>query len=194
MARGKVSTGEHLTFTAPSGGVVAGTPKIIGSMWVIPLTTKAETLKFAADYQGVWVLPKETGGGKAWTEGAKVYWDAGNNRVTIDAIDGALLGVAYTAAADGATTGEVLLLNPLAEIGEGPQAAIPDWTLTLVAGTANDASAAIPLPTDTPASADALRDDIATNIIPAIRDNFADVGTKLNSVLAVLRTHGLIAP
>ncbi|HUG63024.1 MAG TPA: hypothetical protein VMP03_14330 [Methylomirabilota bacterium] len=35
---------------------------------------------------------------------------------------------------------------------------------------------AVPAPTDTPADADALRDDIAANLVPAINDNLADLG------------------
>ena len=52
---------------------------------------------------------------------------------------------------------------------------------------------AVPVPADTPADADALRDDIATNIIPAINNNLADVQAKVNGILAALRSVGLIA-
>lgn len=54
----------------------------------------------------------------------------------------------------------------------GDQTAIPDLTLTS--------------PTDTPASADALRDDLNTNVLPPIV-------AKINAVLAMMRTAGLIA-
>lgn len=60
-------------------------------------------------------------------------------------------------------------------------------SLTGTVGTANDAMTAIAAPTDTPASADALRDDIATNMIPAINNNFADLQAKVNAILAANR-------
>ncbi len=52
------------------------------------------------------------------------------------------------------------------------------------AGTANDTIQALPDPTDTPATADALRDDLVAVLIPAIRNNFADVAAKINAILA----------
>ena len=52
---------------------------------------------------------------------------------------------------------------------------------------------AVPVPADTPADADALRDDIATNVIPAINNNLADVQAKVNGILAVLRGVGIVA-
>ena len=41
--------------------------------------------------------------------------------------------------------------------------------------------------------ADALRDDIATNVIPAINNNLADVQAKVNGILAALRGVGIVA-
>lgn len=54
------------------------------------------------------------------------------------------------------------------------------------AGTANDTIAAIPDPADTPASADALRDDIVANTLPAVRNAIADLAAKINAVIAAL--------
>lgn len=50
-------------------------------------------------------------------------------------------------------------------------------------GTANNTLAAIPDPADTPASADALRDDLVANVLPRIRDAFADVAAKVNAII-----------
>jgi hypothetical protein len=50
------------------------------------------------------------------------------------------------------------------------------------AGTANTTIQAVPDPTDTPASADALRDDIVANLLPAIRNNFADLAAAVNAL------------
>jgi hypothetical protein len=66
-------------------------------------------------------------------------------------------------------------------------------SLTGSVGTANDAMTAIAAPTDTPASADALRDDLAAVMVPAINNNLADLQAKVNAILVALRTAGIIA-
>jgi hypothetical protein len=60
-------------------------------------------------------------------------------------------------------------------------------------GTANDTVQALTDPGDSPATADALRDDLVANLIPELRNNFADVTAKVNDVLTALRNLGLIA-
>lgn len=60
-------------------------------------------------------------------------------------------------------------------------------------GTANNTLAPMPTLTDSPASADALRDDINTNMVPVINSNFADLGAKVNAILVALRGVGIIA-
>lgn len=59
-------------------------------------------------------------------------------------------------------------------------------------GTPSETIAAIPSPADTPASADALRDDLNTNAFPSIRNAFASLTARQNLILDVLRGHGLI--
>lgn len=56
---------------------------------------------------------------------------------------------------------------------------------------ANIASGAITDPVDAPADADALRDDLVANAIAEIGANFTALDTKINNILAKLRTHGL---
>ena len=50
------------------------------------------------------------------------------------------------------------------------------------AGTANTTVEALPDPADTPLTADALRDDIVTNLLPALRNNFADIVAQINAL------------
>lgn len=57
-------------------------------------------------------------------------------------------------------------------------------------GTGDGTIASIPLPADSPLTADALRDDLSTNVIPAIRNGLSDLAVKLNAILAVLRARG----
>lgn len=54
-------------------------------------------------------------------------------------------------------------------------------------GTANNTIAAIPNPADTPASADALRDDLVANTIPALKDAIADLAAKVNAIISALK-------
>ena len=46
---------------------------------------------------------------------------------------------------------------------------------------------------DSPASADALRDDLAANTIPDIESKLNALGSAINSVIAVLESKGLMA-
>jgi hypothetical protein len=61
------------------------------------------------------------------------------------------------------------------------------------AGTANDTLEAIPDPADTPASADALRDDIVANVLPALRNDLADLAAKVNEILTAMKSAGSMA-
>lgn len=60
------------------------------------------------------------------------------------------------------------------------------------AGTANNTIEAMANPTDSPATADALRDDLVANLLPAVRNNFADLAAKVNEIRTVLRASGLM--
>jgi hypothetical protein len=59
-------------------------------------------------------------------------------------------------------------------------------------GTADDNIEFIPDPADDPATADDLRDDLVANLIPELRNNFADLTAKVNKALTVLRDVGLM--
>ena len=91
----------------------------------------------------------------------KVYRDQGGDRLVVEA--GGIVQL---------KTGGQIVGNA------GTQAsAIADLAGTV--GAANDTMTAVPVPADTPADADALRDDIATNVIPAINNNLADLQAKV---------------
>jgi hypothetical protein len=60
-------------------------------------------------------------------------------------------------------------------------------------GTANNTVQALTDPVDSPLTADALRDDLVANLIPELRNNYADLTAKINTILTALRNHGLIA-
>lgn len=59
-------------------------------------------------------------------------------------------------------------------------------------GTANDTVQALTNPADAPATADALRDDLVANLIPELRNNFADLAGKINALRTALRNGGVL--
>jgi predicted RecA/RadA family phage recombinase len=97
--------GEIIQLIAPSGGVVAGAPKLIGSLVVVPCVTVAQTLPFSAAVTGVFTVPKATGTG--WTEGLKVYWDVADGEFNTSSSGNTLVGVAVAVAGSADATGLV---------------------------------------------------------------------------------------
>lgn len=117
-----VQPGDLITFTAPGGGVVSGTPVQIGQIVVIPAVTAAATVKFEGMIRGVFKVTKV--GSQAWAEGAIVYWDAGNSRFTTVGPGNlragfAVLGLGTAMPGSGATetTGYVMLNGISSEAG-----------------------------------------------------------------------------
>lgn len=110
MSRAFIQRGDVMTFTAPSGGVTAGTGVLIGALLVIPRTTAAQDEQFDGDVTGV--VSHAKAASQAWTEGAVVYWDDTAKVFTTAATTGNYrAGVAAEAVAGGAgdTTGKVRL-------------------------------------------------------------------------------------
>ena len=106
----QINRGTTMTFTAPTGGVVSGTPVLIGGLLVIPEATVAQTLPFAGAAVGTFSLAKATG--NAWTEGQTLYWDSANsNFVVAQSATARRMGSAAATALSGDTTGQVRLNN-----------------------------------------------------------------------------------
>jgi predicted RecA/RadA family phage recombinase len=115
MATNFIQPGECLTLTAPTGGVTAGTPVLIGALLVVPTTTVAQTLPFEGCTMGVFTLPKATGA--TWSEGQLLYWDDTAKKCTPTATSNTRIGCAVAAAASGDTTGKVRLNGAAAGAG-----------------------------------------------------------------------------
>lgn len=98
---------EIVEFTAPGGGVTAGTGVKIGDVLVIAMDTVAAGLKFRGLLKGVVDHAKLSA--QAWTEGAQVNWDDTNKRFTTVTTGNYRAGVAAAAAANPTATGKVLL-------------------------------------------------------------------------------------
>jgi predicted RecA/RadA family phage recombinase len=96
MAKNYVQHGHVLDLTAPAGGVVSGTPYLIGSIFGVAVDTVAQGLPFPHGVDGVWgSLPKKTA--EAWAEGQALYWDDVNKYLTTTA--GSLKRVAFAVVA-----------------------------------------------------------------------------------------------
>ena len=160
MARTFVQPGDVVTFTAPAGGVTAGTPVLIGSLLVIPQNTASQGAEFEGMAVGVHRLSKTSA--QSWAEGDKVYWNTSTDLADNVATTGPLIGVALAVADNPSSSGVVRLNGAAPDASEGPQAAIAD----LVAISGGEA----------PSEAE-------HNLIV----------TKVNAILAVLRTVGVIA-
>lgn len=110
-----IKPGDTVTLTAPVGGVVSGTPVLIGSLVAIPTNTVAAGLPFEGKVTGVCTVPKATGA--AWTEGQTLYYDStAGNFATAQSLTARRAGNAAAAAASGDTTGAVRLLNIAAPV------------------------------------------------------------------------------
>lgn len=72
-----------------------------------------------------------------------------------------------------------------------PEPAIPDLTDS-TAGVASLTLPVLPDPTDTPASADALRDDLVASVLPVLRDYIASLNAEIDKLKAALRAAGII--
>ena len=70
---------------------------------------------------------------------------------------------------------------------------VADLTDNSGGSSGGDTIAAITDPADTPASADALRDDLVANTIPEIKDAIATLAEKLNDHLAAQKDTGGMA-
>lgn len=102
-----IQAGDVLEFTAPGGGVVAGTGVKIGDILVIPTVSAAAGEKFNGVRVGVVEHAKLSA--QAWTEGQQVNWDNGNARFTTVTTGNFRAGVAAAAAANPSATGKVVL-------------------------------------------------------------------------------------
>lgn len=180
-----VKPGDIMTFTAPTGGVVSGTPYLIGGLLVVACSTVAQTLPFEGQVEGVFTLPKAAS--QAWTEGQKIYWDNettgnGGQVCTTDATKGQLVGVAAEALGSGSTivTGKVRLNAAAPATLEGPQTTIAALTggTNITAATANgvlaDSSGSAPT--------EAQFNELAKELM-----------VKINEIIAAMKAAGIVA-
>lgn len=102
-----VQPGDVLTLIAPSGGVVSGTPYLIGTIFAIAAYSAAAGAEFEGKVCGVFDVPKVSA--QAWTQGATIYWDDTAKLFTTVSTSNTKVGVATLAAANPSSTGRVRL-------------------------------------------------------------------------------------
>ncbi len=111
--KNSVQEGQTLTAAAPAGGVVAGRVYVFGDIIGVATADAAVgVLTVFETQQSIYRFTKLAG--EAWTLGAKVYWDAANNRFTTTAAGNSLVGNAAAAALSADTTGLVKMRAHLA--------------------------------------------------------------------------------
>ena len=109
----KISSGEVIDFTAPSGGVTSGLGVLIGTLFLIPVTSNVAGDTVAGHASGVFDHAAEgAGSGQAWAVGDDLYWDDTNKRLTKTATSNTKVGKAVAAKVTAATTGRFRLQQP----------------------------------------------------------------------------------
>ncbi len=102
-----VQPADVVEFTAPTGGVIAGTCVKIGDLLVDPVVTAAQTVRFNGIRRGVVEVNKVST--EVWTEGQQVNWDDAAKLFTTVTTGKYRAGIAVRAAANPSATGFVLL-------------------------------------------------------------------------------------
>ncbi len=117
--------GKTVVVTAPEA-VSSGEFIKVGSLYgVAPVAAESGAPVVLDRSGGVYELPKVSGA--AWAQGQKLFWDASEKKFTVDASKSPIAAIAFAAAAELATEGEVLL--------EGPELKIVGGQHTTVAAT-----------------------------------------------------------
>jgi len=102
-----IAPGHTLTLMAPSDGVEAGVPVVVGSLLVIPKQTTDEGGEFTAEYRGIFKIAKAADDTPAQL--AKAYWNSTDSELTTTATDNKLVGLFTQVGIATETNIEVLL-------------------------------------------------------------------------------------
>lgn len=116
MARNFKRTGAVLEMVAPAGGVVSGTPVLIGTAFVIPLVTAAVGEIFNGQRIGEFVIAAN--GAQAWAAGDEIYWDPAGPNADNTNVGATAPSIGYCATAKGAAaaTHEVVLIGQIVKL------------------------------------------------------------------------------
>lgn len=122
-------------------------------------------------------LNYEQQGGSVWYIGGELQFASGATMTVAGTQASAITSLTDStgAASNDSTLADGLTVTALTDNSAGATA---DGTIEAMAN-----------PTDSPATADALRDDIVANLLPSIRNNFKDVATKINTIVTDISTN-----
>lgn len=100
MAANFVQPGDYMNVTA-GGTITSGSLVIVNStVWGVAMTNAASGETYRLALGGVWTLPKWNAVSNNPGQGAAVYWDATNSKVTLSSTSNTKIGVAWAAAAN----------------------------------------------------------------------------------------------
>ena len=105
-----IHDGKSIDYTPPAD-VAAGAVVVQGELVGVARTPIAANALGSVADEGIFDFAKATGGGTAISAGANVYWDDTNNVATTTATGNKLIGKCVKAAADGAATVRVRLMQ-----------------------------------------------------------------------------------
>lgn len=108
MAQNYVQEGDVLNYTNASGSTIAsGTAVLIGTWLGVALADIANTATGSVAIEGVFTVPKLST--DVVTQGAILYWDNTNKRLTLTSAGNTQVGHAFAAAGNGATSVQIKL-------------------------------------------------------------------------------------
>ena len=95
---GVVAEASGSVFIAAERVITVANTDAVVSCWAAPMLIRG--------------APKESGTGRAWADGDKLYWDEAGQRWSDDATGNIIAGIAAADAAAAATTGDVIYVGP----------------------------------------------------------------------------------
>ncbi|EAQ35756.1 hypothetical protein NB311A_05048 [Nitrobacter sp. Nb-311A] len=101
-----IQPGDIVPVTAPAD-VASGDLVVVGTLFGVATADAANGAVVEIKTTGIFVLPKTSA--QAWTQGAKVYWDAGNSVLTTTVSTNLFIGNAVEGADNPSATGVVRL-------------------------------------------------------------------------------------
>lgn len=102
MAKNFVEEGDVLNVTAGATAIASGAVLLLGARIAIALADIPPNATGAAATTGVWQIAKL--GTDVVAQGADLYWDADDSRLTVTAAGNTKAGYAFVAAGNGVTT------------------------------------------------------------------------------------------
>lgn len=164
--------GNQIDYTL-GGTVSAGDVIVVSNSLLVALMGGSSGERVTAKMGGKFRVSKASG---AISRGDKLFWDAGNSRVSTTATVGLPFGVAAAAAVSGDATVDAFLgIDPVKQA-----AVVAAFTMgtNVTAATANDS----------------LEDSASTNPTEAnFNNNMKEIGTKVNAILTALKNAGIMA-